>query len=146
MKVVLLKDVKGTGKKGDIKEVSDGYYNNFLKKQNLAKIATNESISENKIQKEAQDFHKAKEIERAKELASKLEGISLSFSLKSGTQGQVFGAVTSKEVAQKLKEKGFDIDKKMIDFKGAKVSGQYVATIKIYPKISAKIKIDIETI
>lgn len=146
MKVILLKDVKGTGKKGEIKEVSDGYYNNFLKKQNLAKIANNESISENLIKKQAQNFHKAKEVEQAQELAKRLQGITLEFELKSGSRGQVFGAITSKEVTDKLILLGYQIEKKMVDFQSVKTSGNYTANIKLYPNISAKILIVVKTI
>lgn len=144
MKVVLLKDVKGTGKKGEIKEVADGFANNFLFKQKLAKLADNTAISENKIQKSAQAFHKQEEIKAAKELAKKIEGKDINIKIKCGANGKMFGSITSKEIAEELEKLGVSIDKKKIDLKEPiKLSGSYKLTAKIYPDITAKFTVNV---
>lgn len=144
MKVVLLKDVKGTGKKGEIKEVSDGYAKNFLLKTGAAKIADNSAMNENKNNQSAQAFHKATEIAEAKELAKKLEGKSVTLSIKCGENGKTFGSVSNKEVADALEKQGFKIDKKKIEIKEPiKTIGSYQVTIRVYPEITAKINVNI---
>ena len=144
MKVDLLKDVKGTGKKGEIKEVSDGYAKNFLLKNGAAKIADNSAMNENKNNQSAQAFHKATEIAEAKELAKKLEGQSVTLSIKCGENGKTFGSVSNKEVADALEKQGFKIDKKKIEIKEPiKAIGSYQVTIRIYPEITAKINVNI---
>ena len=115
MKVVLLKDVKGTGKKGEIKEVADGYASNFLFKNGLAKRADNSALSENAIQKSAMAFHKQEEIKAAKELAKTLQGKTVTLKIKCGENGKMFGSVTSKEIAEELEKINIKLDKKKID-------------------------------
>ncbi len=138
MKVVLLKDVKGTGKKGDIKNVADGYANNYLLKNGLAKIADNSALAENATQKSAMAFHKQEEIKAAKELASKIEGKTILLTIKCGENGKMFGSVTSKEIAEELAKIGITLDKKKIDLKEPiKLVGVYKVTAKVYPEISA---------
>lgn len=144
MKVVLLKDVKGTGKKGEIKEVADGYASNFLFKNGLAKRADNSALSENAIQKSAMAFHKQEEIKAAKELAKKIEGISVTLKIKCGENGKMFGSVTSKEIAEELEKRGINLDKKKIDLKEPiKLIGIYKVTAKIYPEISATFNVEV---
>ena len=144
MKVVLLKDVKGTGKKGDIKEVADGYASNFLFKNGLAKRADNSALSENAIQKSAMAFHKQEQIKVAKELAKKIEGISVTLKIKCGENGKMFGSVTSKEIAEELEKRGISLDKKKIDLKEPiKLIGIYKVTAKIYPEISATFNVEV---
>ena len=91
MKVLLTADVKGTGKKGDIVEVSDGYGKNFLVKKGLAEIATASGINEVNQKKAAAEFHKAEEIKAMKELAAKLNGQTVSVKIKVGENGKLFG-------------------------------------------------------
>ena len=147
MKVVLLKDVKGTGKKGEVKEVADGFAKNFLLKNNFAKVANNSALNENKIQKDAEKFHKAQEISAAKELAKKINGQTIKLSIKCGSNGKTFGSVTSKEISEELLKKNIDIDKKKIDLKEPiKVVGTYEVVARIYPEISAKFFVEINSI
>jgi large subunit ribosomal protein L9 len=147
MKVVLLKDVKGTGKKGEIKEVSDGYAKNFLLKNGSARVADNSAISENKIQTAAAKFHKQQEILAAKELAKKIEGKTISLKIKCGQSGKTFGSVTSKEIADELEKIGISIDKKKIDLKEPiKTAGLYHVVAKVYPEISAKFTVEVSAI
>lgn len=145
MKVVLLKDVKGTGKKGEIKEVADGFAKNFLLKNGSAKVADSSALNENKRQKEAENFHKAQEIASAKELAKKIEGKSVYLKIKCGNNGKTFGSVTSKEIAEELQKMGIELDKKKIEVKEAiKTAGKFSAIAKIYPEISAKFDVVVE--
>ena len=146
MKVLLTADVKGTGKKGDIVEVSDGYGKNFLVKKGLAEIATASGINEVNQKKAAAEFHKAEEIKAMKELAAKLNGQNVSVKIKVGENGKLFGSVTSLNVAQALNEKGFDIDKKKIRMDSVKALGIFDAEIRLMENISAKIKVCVEAL
>ena len=142
MKVVLLEDVKGQGKKGDIVDVSDGYARNFLIKKNLAKEANSSAVNEAKQKREAEERRKAAEKAEAENLAKNLFGKEISLFVKCGDNGKIFGSVTSKEISEELLKSGFDIDKKKIVLKeNIKNEGLYEVEIKIYPEISAKIKL-----
>ena len=144
MKVILLKDVKGTGKAGDIIEAKDGFAQNFLIKRGHAKSADAQALKENKQQKAAAEFHKQETLKANKELKEKLDGQQITVQVKSGANGKFFGSVTNKEVADKLFELGFDIDKKKITIpNGIKTAGVYPATIKISPEQTAKITVNI---
>ena len=144
MKVLLLADVKGSGKKGDIVDVADGYGKNFLVKKGLAKPATAATVHEAAQQKEAQAFHRAEQLKANKELREKLDGKAVTIQVKGGANGKFFGSVTSKEVSEKLLELGFDIDKKKIVLQsGIKSAGSYPVTIKISPEETAKITLNI---
>ena len=144
MKVVLLADVKGTGKKGEIKEVSDGFAQNFLIKTGKARKADNSAISENKIKKEATEFHKEMQKHDAMTLAKEINGTKVVVKIKCGENGKTFGSVTSKEIAEALNQKGFDIDKRKIELKEPlKTIGVYDVSAKLHPEVSAKFKIEI---
>ncbi len=147
MKVVLIKDVKGTGKKGEIKEVADGFAKNFLLKNGMARVADNSAVSENKFQKEAQAFHKQQEILAAKELAKKIEGKTVPLKIKCGENGKTFGSITSKEIADALCKDGVNLDKKKIDIKEPiKAIGTYSVVARVYPEISAKFSVVVESL
>lgn len=140
MKVVLLKDVKGSGKAGDIIEAKDGFAQNFLIKRGLAKSADAQAINENKQQKQAQAFHRAEELKANKELREKIDGVEVTVKVKTGAGGKFFGSVTNKEISDRLLELGYDIDKKKIILSSnIKTTGRYPVTIKISPEESAKI-------
>lgn len=143
MKVVLLKDVKGSGKAGDIIEAKDGFAQNFLIKKGLAKPADAQALNENRGQKEAQAFHRQETLKANKELREKLDGIKVEIKVKTGANGKFFGSVTNKEVSDKLLAIGFDIDKKKIILDSIKIAGTYPATVKISPEESAKIFVEI---
>lgn len=144
MKVVLLKDVKGTGKKGEVKEVSDGFAKNFLLKNGSAKIADTTALNENKFQKDAAKYHKEQEFLAAKELAKKIEGKTVVLEIKCGANGKTFGSITSQEIAIGLEKFGITLDKKKIDLKEPiKCSGLYHVTAKVYPEVSAKFDVDV---
>lgn len=147
MKVVLLKDVKGTGKKGEIKEVADGYGKNFLIKNGYAVIANASAVNENIRQKEAAAYHKEMERQSAIELGQKLKEKTITLAIKCGENGKTFGSVTSKEIAEALKKEGFDIDKRKIELDGTiKTIGSYRITIKLHSEVSVKINLEVEAI
>ena len=144
MKVVLLKDVKGSGKAGDIIEAKDGYAQNFLIKRGLAKPADAQALNENKQQKEAQAFHRQETLKANKELREKLDGVKVTINVKTGANGKFFGSVTNKEIADKLAQIGFDIDKKKVVLSDPiKNQGTFNVTVKISPEESAKIVVEV---
>lgn len=144
MKVVLLKDVKGSGKAGDIIEAKDGFAQNFLIKKGLAKAADTQAMNENKAQKAAQEFHRIETLKANKALKEQLHGKEVTIQVKSGAAGKFFGSVTNKEVADKLFDMGFDIDKKKITVPSSiKTAGSYPATIRISAEETAKITVHV---
>ena len=145
MKVILLADVKGTGKKNDVIEVSDGYARNCLFKKKLAIEATSTEINAVQNKLKAQEFHKAEEIKKWKELAAKMKNAEIKCTVKCGENGKIFGSVTSKEIADKLVEAGYDVDKKKIILKEPiKTPGNYVVEVKFLPDVSTKIKVSVK--
>lgn len=145
MKVILLQDVNGTGKKDDVVEVSDGYARNCLFKKKLAVEATAAGVNAINGQKKAAEFHKAEEIRKWRETAASIKGKEVTCFVKCGENGKVFGSVTSKEIADKLRELGYEIDKKKIVLGDTlKPVGVYDAEIKFLPDVSAKIKVKVE--
>lgn len=144
MKVVLLKDVKGSGKAGDIIDAKDGFAQNFLIKKGLAKPADSQALNENKAQKQAQQFHRQEQLKANKELRDKLEGKEVTVQVKTGAGGKFFGSVTNKEIADKLFELGFEIDKKKIVLQSnIKSTGSFPVSIKISPEETAKITVNV---
>ena len=147
MQVILQSDVKGTGKKGQIVNVSDGFARNFLLKKGLAKVLNNESLSENKQQKEAYAFHKATELADAKALAQKLTGVQITLKTKCGENGKIFGSITSKEISEALTKHGFNIDKKKIELDNPiKGEGSYNISIRLYKGVMGKVKVSVSAI
>ena len=145
MKVILLADVKGTGKKNDVIEVSDGYARNCLFKKKLAIEATSTEINAVQNKLKAQEFHKAEEIKKWKELAAKMKNAEIKCTVKCGENGKIFGSVTSKEIADKLVEAGYDVDKKKIILKEPiKTPGNYVVEVKFLPDVSTKIMVSVK--
>ena len=144
MKVILTADIKGTGKKGDVVEVADGYGRNFLIKKGLAQAATASNVHEAAQKKAAQEFHKAEEVKALKALAETLNGKSVSVKIKTGENGKVFGSVTAAHVAAALAENGYDIDKKKIKMETVKTLGAFPAEIRLMENVSAKITFVVE--
>lgn len=145
MKVVLNQDVKGIGKKLQIVEVSEGYARNFLLPKKIASIADNKNLNEAKNKKEAADYKKQVELEAANKQKEKIEKTYIEFKEKQGTGGRLFGSVTEKEIADKIKEK-FDIEvnkKKIVLNEPIKNLGSYTANIKLYEGVVAKLKISV---
>ncbi len=144
MKVLLLADVKGHGKKGEVVEASDGYARNFLMPRGLAKEATKGIINEVRGKNEAQAYHKEQERISAKETAAKLEGAKVKVISKAGENGKLFGKVTNQNIADAIeKQLGIKIDKRKVVLSDAiKTIGSHQVEIKVYPEISAKITVE----
>ena len=140
MKVVLLQDVKSIGKKDQIVNVSDGYARNFLFPRGLAIEANAQAMSEFKNKENAEKFRIKTETENAQANAEKIKGKTIRFSVPAGQGGRLFGSVTTKEIAEKIK-KEFDInvDKKKISVGEIKSYGTYTAEVKLYQGIVAVI-------
>ncbi len=144
MKVVLLQDVKGKGKKGELCNVSDGYARNFLFPKKLAIEADNAALNELKNREESAAHHKKEEIAAAKETAARLDGKTVSITAKAGAGGKLFGSVTSKEIAAEIKAKlGIEIDRKKMNVADIKNFGEYTAEIKLYQGVTAKITVKV---
>jgi large subunit ribosomal protein L9 len=145
MKVILLKDVKGVGKKGDVVNAADGYARNFLFPRKLAQEATDASMHILQNQKEAERRKKLAEIEAAQKLANELKGKEITLTVKSGENGRLFGSITGKDIADELnKQTGLDIDKKKVVADNIRQLGTYEIEVKLYPEISTKIKVTIK--
>ena len=145
MKVVLLQDVKGSGKKGDVIDAKDGYAKNFLLKKGFAVVANAQSLNDTENQKAAARFHLEEKKKANRELKEKLDGQTVEIKIKSGENGKFFGSVTAKEIADKLFEKGFDIEKKKIGLLGPiKTYGTYTLMVRISAEESAKITVEVK--
>lgn len=145
MKIVLLKDVKNIGKKGDVVSVSDGYASNYLIPNKLAIAGSEKAISEANQAKSSQAYHKEQERLAAVELGNKLQDVTVTIQVKTGDNGKIFGSVTNKEVATQLEKLGFVIDKKKIELDLIKNIGLYVAKIKLHPTVTVQIKVDVQS-
>ena len=145
MKVIFVKDLKGQGKKGEIKEVKDGYAENFLIKNKYAEKLTEQSYNNYlKGKKEEQDLDNQKR-EEANEIKTKLEKLELVFKVKTGQMDKVFGSVSSKQIKDELEKKGISIDKKQIQITdGLSVLGYHNVKIELYKDIHGVIKVKLE--
>lgn len=142
MKVLLLQDVKGQGKKGEIINVSDGYANNFLLKKGLGKVATADTINSVNIHTQAVAKQKQAEKEAAIALGKELNGKEVTITSTKGANGKMFGSITSKEIAEALTKLGFTIDKKQVVLKDPiKMPGKYTVSVKVYAEVSSTISV-----
>ena len=145
MIVILMKDVKGSGKAGDVVKVSDGYARNMLLPKGLAKEATEGNIRSLEKQKAIAAEKLEEQKAAAKEMAAKLEKITLKIEAKGGDSGKLFGSITSKDIAEALeKQEGMKIDKKKIEMKTPiKQAGETEVTLKLFTEISAQLKVSV---
>ena len=143
MKVILTADVKGSGKKGETVNVSDGYAKNFLFKKGLAVPVTAQTVAEQKAKEAAAEHHKQEEIKAAEELKAKIDGKSVKLFAEAGEGGRLFGSVTAKDVAEELlKTTGVEIGKRKIELEGdIKAYGTYQTPVKLYSGIFATINV-----
>jgi len=144
MKVLLIKDVPKLGKKGEIKEVKEGYGRNFLIAKGFAKLATKEVVKEWEEEQKRLEEQKVKEIEELNKLKDRIEKLTITITKKLGNNGHLYGAVTKEDIASALKEKNIEIDKKLIDSKNIKSLGEHIVDIKLGHGIHAKLKIIVE--
>ncbi|OCS87915.1 50S ribosomal protein L9 [Caryophanon tenue] len=146
MKVVFLQDVKGQGKKGQIKEVSEGYAQNFLIKKGLAKEANAQAMSELQGQKRLEEKNAAAELQAAKDLKEKLEALEVVVKAKSGEGGRLFGSVSTKQVAAELqKTHGIKVDKRKMELPdGIRSLGYTNVPIKLHHDVKATLKVHVK--
>jgi len=145
MKVVLIQDVKGLGKKGELVNTSDGYARNFLCPRKLAMEANAQAMSELKNREAAEKHRIDTEIAAAKENAAKLEGKTVKLTAKGGANGKLFGSVTSKDVATLIsKEYGIALDKRKVVVEDIKAFGTYPVEVKLYNGISASMYVMVQ--
>lgn len=144
MQVILLQDVKGQGKKGELIDVNEGYARNFLVKKGFAEVATPAKINDLKQKKAAADYHKQEEVKAMHALASELKGKTFIVRIKVGQGGKVFGSVTGANISEALSAAGYDVDKKKIVLANPiKNVGIYDVDIKLLEGITAKIKVEV---
>ena len=142
MKVILLQDVKGTGKKGQIMDVADGHAMNFLIPRKLAAPATKENLAGLENEKRREETKLAREIEAAKAIERKLKKITLK--AKVGEGGKMFGSISNKEVGDAInRQLGISIDKKKIVMENVKNIGDYKAAVKLHPQVTASIDFEV---
>ncbi|WP_018883700.1 50S ribosomal protein L9 [Paenibacillus massiliensis] len=144
MKVIFLQDVKGQGKKGQVKEVSDGYASNFLLPKGLVRPATDGNMKVLQNQEAAEDRRKQEEKEEAQALAKKLEATAIELKAKAGEGGRLFGAITSKQIAEALSKQGLKIDKRKIELdEPIRHLGVTQMTVKLHPEVKATLKVQV---
>ncbi|MCI8407181.1 MAG: 50S ribosomal protein L9 [Oscillospiraceae bacterium] len=145
MQVILKQDVKGSGKAGDLVKVSDGYARNFLFPKGLAVPASAAAVNEKATKDAALAHHKQEELEAAQALAAQLDGKSVELKARAGANGKIFGSVTSKEIAQELKQRhGLELEKKKIVLESEiKAFGTYSFEAKLHPGVVAKMTVKV---
>ena len=145
MKVILLQDVKKLGQKGEILEVAEGYARNFLLPQKLVAHATADTLNQLQLQKTAQANRRQRQLDEAKLLAAQLGKVEVKVKAKAGEGGKLFGAITSKDIADGVKSQyGIELDRRKIEIPDAiKNLGQTTVIIKINPEVSAEIRVQV---
>lgn len=148
MKVIFLKDVKGKGKKGEVKNVSDGYAHNFLLKQELAIEATPGNMKMLDAQKNKMDQQAAAELQQAKELKEKLEKITVEISAKAGDGGRLFGSITTKQIAEALQAaNGIKLDKRKMELAdGIRALGYTKVPVKLHHDVLATLNVHVKEV
>ena len=142
MKVIMLKDVKGTGRANDVVEVNDGFARNFLIPKGFAQEATAQNLNRSNQQRSLQVHRKNMERAEALELAKKLEGVRVEVTAKAGKDGRLFGSVTAGDIADALKKKRIEVDKKRIELDAPiKQAGETQVAIRVYADTTAKITV-----
>lgn len=148
MKIILLEDVKSVGKKGDLVELKEGYAKNFIIPKKLGVEATGANLNNLKLQKQNEEKIAREQLEAAKQLAGELENMTVKLEIKAGEGGKTFGSVSSKEIAKAVEQQyGKEIDKKKIHLSDAiKTEGMHEVTVKLHPKVSAKLKVQVTAV
>lgn len=146
MEVILLEDVKNVGKKGEVVKVNDGFGRNVLIKKKQAIEATGKNLNDLKLKKANDEKIAAENLEAARELGKKIEGSSITITIKVGEGGKTFGSISSKEIAEEVKAQlGFEVDKKKVQLKDAiKTVGDHDVKIKLHPQVTTILKVKVE--
>lgn len=144
MKVILQKDVKNLGKKGDAVEVSEGYARNYLVPRGLVIMATDANLRTLKQEQEAKQNRKEREKKEAADLARKMSDMKVTIAAKAGEAGRIFGSVTSADIAAALEKKGVKVDKRKIELKDPiKVLGEYKVDVRVYQEVLATLTVKV---
>lgn len=144
MKVILQQDVKGIGKKGELKEVADGYARNYLLPRKLAVEATASNLKAHAAQQKSKEKRAAEELAEAKQLAKKLAEEKVVIAAKAGEGGRLFGAVTNKQIAEGLKKKQYDIDRRKIVLdEPIRNLGVTQVSVKLHPEVTATVHVHV---
>jgi len=143
MKVVLLKDIKGKGKKGDVVNISDGYALNYLIPQGLAKPGTSSNLNEANQAKKAQEYHDEQTRLQAVALKEVIDKTNLVINVKCGATGKIFGSVTNKEISEELAKININVDKKKIETDVIKTVGKFEIKVRLHPTVIAKLNVEI---
>ena len=144
MKVILLQDVKGQGKKGELVNVSDGYARNFLLPRGLAMIADAQAMNELRNKEASVQYHKEMDKKAAEEAAAQMKGKTVVIKARAGQKGKLFGAVTTKEVSEAIKTQlGITVDRRKITMGDIKAFGTYTAEVKLLQGISVSVTVEV---
>ena len=145
MEVILLKDDKNLGKKGQVVKINDGYARNFVLPKGIGLEATPKNLNDLKLQKKREDKQAAEELAAAKEFAKKLEASTVTVCMKTGEGGKTFGTISTKEVAEEAKKQlGFDIDKKKMKLdEPIKTLGNHIIAVKLHKDVIAKLTVKV---
>ena len=144
MQVILLEDVKGIGKKGQVVNASDGHARNFLFPRKLAAEATKVNLSQLEAQQKKADLKHQQEVDAAREIADKLKEIKVKIPVRVGDSGKMFGSISNKEVAEAIQSQaGISVDKKKIAVQPIKTVGEHTATLKLHPKVSVTLTFEL---
>ena len=143
MKVILLQDIKGTGKKDEIINVSDGFAKNYLFVKNLALEANTDNLNKLKAKQDKQAKEKAEDLANAKQLAEEIQKLTVKMSVKAGDNGKIFGGITSGQIVEKLEEQHkIKIDKKKINLsEPIKTVGRTLIDVKLYEGVTTKLAV-----
>lgn len=146
MQVILLEEVKSLGKKGDIVNVNDGYARNFILPKKLGLEATPKNLNDLKLKKAAELKQQQEILDKATELAKNIEAGKVTLKIKAGEGGKTFGSISSKEIAGAIKEQmGYDVDKKKLQMPNPiKNIGTYTIAVKLHPKVTAELKVNVD--
>lgn len=146
MQVILLQDVKNVGKKGELVKVNDGYARNFILPKKLGIEANAKNMNDLKLQKANDEKIAAQQLAAAKELAEKLKDLKVIVSVKTGEGGKTFGSVSSKEIAQAVKDQlKLELDKKKMQLtEPIKTIGTHLVPVKLHPQVTATLKVVVE--
>ncbi|MEO0899363.1 MAG: 50S ribosomal protein L9 [Bacteroidota bacterium] len=143
MEIILKQPVKNLGDKDDVVKVKPGYARNYLIPQGMAVLATKSALKDLQ-ERQRQRAHKLEFIKnQADEEAAKLNGLKLTIETLAGADGKLFGSVTTLQVANRLKEKGFDIDRKTITLDDIRSTGEYTATVHLHKEVKAEVEIEV---
>ena len=144
MKVIFIKDLKGQGKKGEIKTVKDGYGQNFLIKNGYAVIASEGNLKQLETQNLKKEIEEKTLIQECEELKKKIEKITLKFNVKTGSMDQVFGSVSTKQIVTELKKLGFNTDKKQVMLDNQlSTLGFHNVKLELHKKVIASVKVEL---